>query len=247
MEQEPGSEWSGNSQSVELTYAANNNIQIKTIIVEYGPNTRIDPQLTWSAEAAEATLGEAFTAPTLSWAEGFDGTGITYSSSNESVATIDANGAVTIVGAGTTTITATVEATDQLIGSSASYTLTVTDPDVLNVTYDFTVTNDYGTGLVPTYTSSNADESFIWEDNIWTNTPVSLVTSGKYRYWQPENNTGITLRLYYNKDKETEEELFSKLTFSVPDGMTITKIEFTGNENNLYTANVGEYSPTLAV
>ena len=237
--------WTGNSQSVELTYGrSSGTIQIETITVEYGPSNRIETNLAWTAETADATLGEAFTAPTLSWAEGFDGTGITYSSSDESVATIDANGAVTIVGAGTTTITATVETTDQIVGSSASYTLTVTDPDVLNVTYDFTGTNDYGTGLVPTYTSSNADESYIWEDNTWTNTPVSLVTSGKYRYWQPLADDGNTLRLYTTIPKDAAEgtEEGSKLTFSVPEGKTITAIDFDVDKPDSFTPNVGTFS-----
>ena len=237
--------WTGNSQSVELTYGrSSGTIQIETITVEYGPSNRIETNLAWTAETADATLGEAFTAPALSWAEGFDGTGITYSSSDESVATIDANGAVTIVGAGTTTITATVETTDQIVGSSASYTLTVTDPDALNVTYDFTVTNDYGTGLVPTYTSSTGDDSYIWEDNTWTNAPVSMVTSGKYRYWQPLADDGNTLRLYTTIPKDAAEgtEEGSKLTFSVPEGKTITAIDFEVGENGSFTSNVGTYS-----
>ncbi|MCD7886006.1 MAG: Ig-like domain-containing protein, partial [Clostridiales bacterium] len=53
------------------------------------------------------------------------GGAITYTSSDESVATVDANGKVTIVGAGTATITATAAATDNYTEATASYTLTV--------------------------------------------------------------------------------------------------------------------------
>jgi len=50
---------------------------------------------------------------------------ISYESSDESVAKVDENGKVTIVGAGTATITATVSGSDNYTADSASYTLTV--------------------------------------------------------------------------------------------------------------------------
>lgn len=52
---------------------------------------------------------------------------MTFSSSDEAVATVDAtSGAVTIVGAGETTITATFAGNNQYAAAAASYTLTVT-------------------------------------------------------------------------------------------------------------------------
>jgi len=79
--------------------------------------------LKFDAETAEATMGQAFTAPTLT--KDTDAT-IVYSSSDETVATVDAaTGAVTLVGAGTTVITATTEATSTFEAGTASYTLTV--------------------------------------------------------------------------------------------------------------------------
>lgn len=81
--------------------------------------------LAFSATTAEVTLGDEFTAPTLS--------GVTdrvaYSSSNTSVATVDAtSGAVTIVAAGKTTITAAAPETETHIAGNASYELTVAEP-----------------------------------------------------------------------------------------------------------------------
>ena len=230
-----GTTWTGNAQSVELTYGlASGTIQVKTITVEYGANNRIDPQLAWSAETASATLGSSFTAPTLSKAQNYNGV-INYSSSNESVATISAAGAVTIVGAGTTIITATAPSSDTNIESTASYTLTVTDPNASDVTYDFTTTNDYGTGLEPS--SDSSADSYIYDDKTWINNPVSLVTSGKYRYWL--NAKGNTLRLYSNV---VEEQETTKLTFSVPNDKTITAIEFNTGENDAFTTTVGTFS-----
>ena len=222
--------WTGEAQTVVLTYNATKAMQIKTITVDYGGN-RIDPAFAWSAESATATIGQPFTAPTLSYAQGFNGE-ITYTSSNENVATISATGAVTIVGAGTTVIKATTPSTPDYLESSASYTLTVKDPAASDVTYDFTGDEDYGTELEP----SN-DGVYIYDDKTWKNDPVSLVTSGKYRWWY--NANGNTLRLYSNKNDNGEET--TKLTFSVPAGKSITAIDFETGVNDAFTANVGEF------
>lgn len=78
--------------------------------------------LAFSSTTANATVGQAFTVPTLSGVT----TGVTYSSSNTAVATVNAStGAVTLVGAGSTTIKASALATDQYEAGEASYTLTV--------------------------------------------------------------------------------------------------------------------------
>lgn len=91
------------------------------------PETPVEPtltprNLTFSVATATATVGQAFDAPTLSGVT----TGVTYSSSNTAVATVDAStGAVTPVGEGTTTITATAPETAEYEAGTASYTLTV--------------------------------------------------------------------------------------------------------------------------
>lgn len=92
--------------------------------------TKADAGLKYSASTATATLGKAFTAPTLSNPNKLT---VTYTSSNTSVATIDANGKVNILAAGTTTIKATSAETDDYKAGSASYTLTVSDPASIKV------------------------------------------------------------------------------------------------------------------
>ncbi len=87
----------------------------------------ITPDFAFSATSATANLGETFTAPTLTNTS--NGT-VTYSSSDEAVATIDTDGVVTIKGvAGVTTITASVAETTTYAAAEASYTLTVIDPN----------------------------------------------------------------------------------------------------------------------
>lgn len=89
--------------------------------------TKGDANLEYSSSTATAALGRTFNAPTLSYAEGIYADDITYSSSNTSVATIDASGNVIVVGLGTTTITASYAATANYNSSSASYTLSVAE------------------------------------------------------------------------------------------------------------------------
>ena len=87
--------------------------------------------MAFSAATAEATVGEAFTAPTLTMDTNAT---VTYTSSTPATATVDpATGVVTPVAAGTTTIMATAEANSEFEAGSAQYVLTVKEaqkPDV---------------------------------------------------------------------------------------------------------------------
>lgn len=89
--------------------------------------------LEFAAATAEATIGEAFTAPALTFATT---AAISYTSSTPAVATVDATtGVVTPLTEGTTTIMATSAANDDFEAGSAQYVLTVkaastpVDPD----------------------------------------------------------------------------------------------------------------------
>ena len=98
------------------------------------------------------TMGDTFTAPTVSGAQ----TTVTYTSSNTDVATVNANsGAVTVEGTGTTTITASAIEANGYRAAEASYTLTVNpvgggDAD-LGASYSFDVTqkiwSSWGAGV----------------------------------------------------------------------------------------------------
>ena len=62
---------------------------------------------------------------------------ISYSSSNEAVATVNAAGKVTAVAVGTATITASVEETSSYTAASNSYTVTVTEDALCNLTMNW--------------------------------------------------------------------------------------------------------------
>lgn len=88
-----------------------------------------DPEITFPQSSYDVKLGEPFDAPVATAKS--DGT-ITYTSSDESVATVDAEtGAVEILAAGTTTITAKIAATQTYSSGNAQYTISVTDPTVI--------------------------------------------------------------------------------------------------------------------
>ncbi len=83
--------------------------------------------LSFSATTATATVGEPFTAPTLNNPNSHWISGITYSSSNPKVATVNSStGDVKLIGAGTTKITASYGGRPHYFpADNVSYTLTV--------------------------------------------------------------------------------------------------------------------------
>ena len=110
--------------------SASSNGSVSVYSVKYNggaADTRKDAGLAFPESKYEANLGQTFTAPTLTKATN---AAVTYASDKETVATVDATtGAVTLVGEGTARITATAEANDEYRAGSASYLLTVVDPN----------------------------------------------------------------------------------------------------------------------
>ena len=86
------------------------------------PKPKANRNLAFSSATATAYLGQAFTAPTLSGVKD----GVTYTSTNPAVATVDAStGAVNVIAEGKATIKASAEATEEYAAGSASYELSV--------------------------------------------------------------------------------------------------------------------------
>lgn len=144
--------WTGALQEVPFTCTiTKSNTPITKIEVTYQKSdapVKKDPALAFSAKAVEATVGEAFTAPTLTKATD---AAATYTSGNEAVATVDAaTGAVTIVAVGTTTITATVAETADYAAGNASYTLTVSPAKLSEVNVPYTESFKDGIGSFTT-------------------------------------------------------------------------------------------------
>ena len=79
--------------------------------------------LSFEPDSVTGKVGDTVTAPTLSGAK----TTVTYSSDDETIAEVDANGALTLKAAGTTTIRATAAEENGYAGATASYEVTVTE------------------------------------------------------------------------------------------------------------------------
>lgn len=155
--------WTGNTKG---------GIYVKSITIEYTTGGSVtpdkeEPGLGWSAESYDYTMGEELAAPTLVNPNNLT---VAYSSSDETVATIDATGALEIQGAGTTTITAKFEGDDTYKAGSVSYELTVIDPNV----------------IVPETFKDVIDQNFSGFKN-------------EYKEYTIESANGITYKLYAYK------------------------------------------------
>ena len=117
---------------------------------------RSDPKdlgFVFSSVTASATYGdEGVTLPSLNMGQ-LSGAAVTYSSSEQSVATVDNAGSVTIKGAGSTEISASFAGNDYTKPGSASYTLTVAKKEV-GITWGTTEFTYDGSAHVPTATAT---------------------------------------------------------------------------------------------
>ena len=172
--------------------------QLQNFSVE---DRKFNQTLSFSAGSLETTMGETVTGLTVEGAK----TTVIYTSSNTAVATVDsATGALTLVGAGNTTITATAAENDEYSSASASYVLTVAAAGVVNSTVTVTFsTLGYENGTYIETVNADSNITLTFEQNGNSNGP---------KYY----NTGTALRLYPD----------NKMTVS---GGTknISKIEFT--------------------
>ena len=158
------------------------------------------PVLSFPKESYDEIVGETFEAPKL---EGLPkGVAVQYTSSNDKVATVDPTGDVTIVGVGTTTITATSEAKDIYEVATASYKLMVKPAISKEVTIDFSNLS---------YTSDTSIDALTdWKDEGITMTF--------------KNNGGTYPPKWYKSDKTMR--LYKKNTFKILSDYRIKKIEF---------------------
>ncbi len=120
--------WTGADEEVTFsTSGTAGNIGFTKLIIKYVESSKITPTLSFSAPTAEVTIGANDNVfPTLTTTPA-DLEGVTFESSNTAVATINENtGAITLIAAGETTITAKYAGNeDYAAATPASYTLTV--------------------------------------------------------------------------------------------------------------------------
>ncbi|MDE5900024.1 MAG: Ig-like domain-containing protein [Muribaculaceae bacterium] len=113
-------------KSIVFSNTAQTRFNTLSVTIAAEPDTRNEVTLSWPEKQYDAVLENGFTAPTLSVDPEVAKGEVVYSSSDESVATVDANGAVTLVGTGLTTIKAAISDSETYKNASAEYALIVT-------------------------------------------------------------------------------------------------------------------------
>lgn len=179
-------------------------------------------QLSWSAPTATVDLAsEVKEFPTLT-KKPESITGITYSSSNADVATVnEATGEITIVACGQTTIKAAYAGDDTYASSSATYTLRVVDNSIAAGEYTFPINN------------------WFWATNY---TGSFNVEKGSLKLQGQQNGISISLGNVnstnaYVDDNETRTYRSYMMTVNAPEGYVLKKIEFVGTTWQSSTLN----------
>lgn len=212
--------WTGSANSV--TFDANSNqVRATKIVVTTSPKKKTTTTFGTDVDNKTFTItaGDEFpkyTATTTDPSGNAVAGTVAYTSDNACV-TVDANGQTAAgKGIGTAKITATFTPTeaDKYFSSSASYTLEVIDPNVIDVTFDFS-TMGYTNAQVVT-------------DVEVEGVKIKLTKGGSNepKFYTNDN----TLRIY--KDGGT-------MTIIAPEGKVITKIVISGEDK--YLKNIDEY------
>ncbi|MDE6682528.1 MAG: Ig-like domain-containing protein, partial [Muribaculaceae bacterium] len=110
--------------SLVITWTGTSSYYIHSVEVNYTPDLggKEDCGLSFSEESAQVIIGQSFTAPTLSNPNDL---AITWTSSDENVATVNENGEISLVAGGKTIIQANTEGNDSFAKGYARYELTV--------------------------------------------------------------------------------------------------------------------------
>ena len=156
-----------------------------------------DPALAWIADSFEATIGSENVFPTLTNSYNVS---VSYTSSQPEVATVSSSGAITLVGAGSTLITASSTADETYSASTTSYLLTVVSTsggDAYDGSLTFASTGD------PTSDDDISTTTFKGKITIrYSQSGDATVTGDNYGYVSVDgnkvtvNNTGGEVLVY---------------------------------------------------
>lgn len=192
-----------------------------TVYYEDGPG-KTPTTLSWSAPTATVDLtSEVKEFPTLT-KDPESLTGITYTSSNADVATVnEATGEITLVACGQTTIKAAYAGDDTYASSSATYTLRVVDTSIAAGEYTFPINN------------------WFWATNY---TGSFNVEKGSLKLQGQQNGISISLGNVnstnaYVDDNETRTYSSYIMTVNAPEGYVLKKIVFVGTTWQSSTLN----------
>ena len=189
------------------------------VVVTIAKADAVNSDLSFASATATATYGDAtVTSPTLDNPHQLP---LTWSSSNEGVATVNTSGVVTIVGAGETVISAAFAGNDTYGANTISYTLTVNKFQPKITFASTSVTAKVGEGFTPPkVTTDPKDLEFVYtssDENVATvdasSGEVIIVGSGTTRITATSNATHNFhyVAAYYDLTVEDEESLLDPI------------------------------------
>ena len=234
-----------------------------TYTVNYTEKEKPATTLDFGFTTKTVNIDETFTAAaTLKSGETAITGAVTYSSSTPKVAYVDeATGEVMALTAGKATITATFAGTSEYKSLTASYELTVVDPNAIETTFDFTKPEnyDYGVssgkdnhegdlddnggqiisnGVVITSTSGNGTPNRFWYDGlrVYKNSKLVISASG-YKITKITTEGGECTWTYNDNGTAVFENDPNEGSTVTLTSMTVTmssrpQVTFTENENN---------------
>ena len=216
-------DFSGKGYTFFSMTTPSNAVYFSQITVYYEEESGKTPtQLSWSAPTATVDLAsEVKEFPTLT-KDPASITGITYTSSNADVATVnEASGEITLVACGQTTIKAAYAGDDTYASSSATYTLRVVDNSIAAGEYTIPLNNWFW--------ATNHNGSF-------------NVEKEKLKLQGQQNGISISLGNVnstnaYVDDNETRTYSSYIMTVNAPEGYVLKKIVFVGTTWQSSTLN----------
>lgn len=220
------------SGTVAIKYTATSRAYyIKSITIEYLDT----PEFAFSQTSATYTLGSStFTVPTLT--NGSDGT-VTYTSSDPSVATVDAStGAVTPLAIGTTTITASVPQTSNFSAATATYELTVIG--VYPPTFT-PVAGSYIGGQNVTIKSATAGATIYYT----TDGTEPSATNGTVYTGPVTVSENMTIKAIAIKDDLQSEVSTAEYVILTPTTLTFPQTQYQVNVGQTFEAPVATLTP----
>ena len=225
-------------------FGSNYQLAAGCYLVKHTPSVKADAELAWNPETVTLTVGDAFTAPTLSNPHSVSD--ITYESSNEDVATVSADGVIALVddAVGTATITATFDGDATYKPATATCTI-----QVKPVQEDCEGSDDFETATATNASSYNTRTT----DAGWKATNAAKTTLEGYTYLiingktsavgtitSPELNGGIgSIKIRYANTYSENNGVSFKLDIKQNDEVvktyTVTKAKAEVVQNTVYT------------
>ncbi len=220
--------WYSNKQIWEIAPRTEDEFQLLT--------SQVAPVSSWSVTSESVYVNGT---PTATFTTNSDGV-VTYTSSDENVATIDANGNISPVGYGVTIITANVAETETYLADSKSFTLRVNEEGYAEVVFGYNDEDIAGLGAPDTGA----------EITVTRNDVITFYANKAYA--KPDDTHIKIYGSKFEKQGEGEEETTvltepSIIQLSVVNGYAIVKVTLTATGEGYIKEWKDQYGTAAAI